>query len=150
MTGYWNEPEKTAEVIDEAGWMHTGDIAIMDRDGYVSVTGRIKDMVIRGGENVYPREIEELLYSHPDIVDAAVIGVPDARYGEELMAFLRMRPGADAPTTDAIRAFCDGKIAHYKVPRYVEVVDEFPLTVTGKVRKVELRAQARDRMRVAD
>ena len=150
MTGYWNQPEKTAEVIDEAGWMHTGDIAIMDRDGYVSVIGRIKDMVIRGGENVYPREIEELLYSHPDIVDAAVIGVPDARYGEELMAFLRITPGADAPSVEAIRAFCDGKVAHDKVPRYVEVVDEFPMTVTGKVRKVELRAQARVRSRVAD
>jgi fatty-acyl-CoA synthase len=149
MTGYWNQPEKTAEVIDDAGWMRTGDIAVMDRDGYVSVTGRIKDMVIRGGENVYPREIEELLYLHPDIVDAAVIGVPDARYGEELMAFLRIRSGADAPTTESIRAFCDGKIAHYKVPRYVEVVDEFPTTVTGKVRKVELREQARVRLEPA-
>jgi len=149
MTGYWNQPEKTAEVIDDAGWMRTGDIAVMDRDGYVSVTGRIKDMVIRGGENVYPREIEDLLYLHPDIVDAAVIGVPDARYGEELMAFLRIRSGADAPTTESIRAFCDGKIAHYKVPRYVEVVDEFPTTVTGKVRKVELREQARVRLEPA-
>jgi fatty-acyl-CoA synthase len=146
MTGYWNQPEKTAEAIDDAGWMHTGDIAVMDRDGYIRVTGRIKDMVIRGGENVYPREIEDLLYLHPDIVDAAVIGVPDPRYGEELMAFLRIRPGAGAPTTESIRAFCDGKIAHYKVPRYVEVVDEFPMTVTGKIRKVELREQARLRL----
>ena len=146
MTGYWDQPEKTAEAIDDAGWMHTGDIAVMDEAGYISVTGRIKDMVIRGGENVYPREIEEFLYSHPDIVDVAVIGVPDARYGEELMAFLRIKPGAQAPTDDAIRAYCAGKIAHFKVPRYVAIVDEFPMTVTGKVRKIELREQARRRL----
>ena len=146
MTGYWDQPEKTAEAIEDAGWMHTGDIAVMDEAGYISVTGRIKDMVIRGGENVYPREIEEFLYSHPDIVDVAVIGVPDARYGEELMAFLRIKPGAQAPTDDAIRAYCAGKIAHFKVPRYVAIVDEFPMTVTGKVRKIELREQARRRL----
>jgi fatty-acyl-CoA synthase len=146
MAGYWNQPDKTAEAIDGSGWMHTGDVAVMDRDGYITVTGRIKDMVIRGGENVYPREIEELLYRHPDIVDAAVVGVPDTKYGEELMAFLLIRPGAETPTAESIRAFCDGKITHYKIPRYVEVIEEFPLTVTGKVRKVELREHALHRV----
>jgi fatty-acyl-CoA synthase len=146
MAGYWNQPDKTAEAIDASGWMHTGDIAVMDRDGYISVTGRIKDMVIRGGENIYPREIEELLYRHPDIVDAAVVGVPDTRYGEVLMAFLLIRPGSETPTAESLREFCDGRIAHYKIPRYVEVIEEFPLTVTGKVRKVELRDQARERV----
>jgi fatty-acyl-CoA synthase len=139
MLGYWNEPEKTAEVIDSARWMHTGDLAVMDAEGYLNIVGRIKDMVIRGGENVYPREIEEFLYSHPDIVDAQVIGVPDERYGEELMAWVRLRPGAERLTADALRDFCAGKLAHYKVPRYVKIVDEFPMTVTGKIRKVEMR-----------
>ena len=138
MLGYWDEPEKTAEVLVD-GWMHTGDIAVMDADGYVEITGRIKDMVIRGGENIYPREIEEFLYTHPDVLDAQVIGVPDERYGEELMAWLRLRPGAEPLDADAVRAFCTGKLAHYKIPRYVRVVDEFPMTVTGKVRKVEMR-----------
>ena len=139
MLGYWNEPEKTAEVIDAARWMHTGDLATMDEAGYLNIVGRIKDLVIRGGENVYPREIEEFLYSHPDIVDAQVIGVPDERYGEELMAWIRLRPGADALTAEAVRAYCTGRIAHYKIPRYVKVVDGFPMTVTGKIRKVEMR-----------
>jgi fatty-acyl-CoA synthase len=142
MAGYWGQPDKTAEAIDSEGWMHTGDIAEMDGDGYIKVTGRTKDMVIRGGENIYPREIEEVLYLHPDVVDAAVVGVPDVKFGEELMAFLLVRQGADYPTAESIRAFCDGKIAHYKIPRYVKVIDEFPLTVTGKVRKIELREQA--------
>jgi fatty-acyl-CoA synthase len=146
MAGYWAQPDKTAEAIDPAGWMRTGDIAEMDSDGYIKVTGRIKDMVIRGGENIYPREIEEVLYLHPDIVDAAVVGVPDAKYGEELMAFLLIRPGAEKPTAQSIRAFCQGKVAHYKIPRYIEVTNEFPLTVTGKVRKVELREQAGRRL----
>jgi fatty-acyl-CoA synthase len=114
----------------------------MDDDGYLSITGRIKDMVIRGGENVYPREVEEFLYTHPDILDAQVIGVPDDRYGEELMAWIRMRPGADPLTIAGLRAFCEGQLAHYKVPRYVHIVDEFPMTVTGKVRKVEMRERA--------
>jgi fatty-acyl-CoA synthase len=144
MKGYWNDSEKTAEAIDAAGWMHTGDLGVMDEDGYVRITGRIKDMVIRGGENIYPREIEEFLYTHPDIVDAQVVGVPDERYGEELVAWIRLREGAEAPTAESLRAFCDGKIAHYKIPRYVQVIDEFPLTVTGKVRKVDLRARAAD------
>jgi fatty-acyl-CoA synthase len=142
MLGYWNEPEKTADVIDAARWMHTGDLATMDDDGYVSITGRSKDMVIRGGENVYPREVEEFLYTHPDIVDAQVVGVPDEKYGEEIMAWIRMRPGAEPLTADSLRAYCAGQLAHYKVPRYVHIVDEFPMTVTGKVRKVEMRARA--------
>jgi fatty-acyl-CoA synthase len=139
MLGYWEQPEKTAEAIDPDGWMHTGDLATMDADGYVAITGRIKDLVIRGGENVYPREVEEFLYTHPDILDAQVIGVPDAKFGEELMAWVRLREGAVEMTADTLRAFCAGKLAHYKVPRYVHVVDEFPMTVTGKVRKVEMR-----------
>jgi fatty-acyl-CoA synthase len=138
MIGYWDEPEKTAEVLRN-GWMHTGDLAVMDGDGYLSIVGRIKDMVIRGGENVYPREIEEFLYTHPDIVDAQVIGVPDEKYGEELMVWVRLREGADELTAESLREFCSGKLAHYKIPRYVHVVDEFPMTVTGKVRKVEMR-----------
>jgi fatty-acyl-CoA synthase len=142
MLGYWNEPEKTAEVIDPARWMHTGDLATMDDDGYVSITGRSKDMVIRGGENVYPREVEEFLYTHPDILDAQVIGVPDEKYGEEIMAWICLRPGAEPLTADSVRAYCAGQLAHYKVPRYVHIVDEFPMTVTGKVRKVEMRARA--------
>ncbi len=139
MLGYWNDPEKTAEAIDSARWMHTGDLATMDDDGYIAITGRIKDMVIRGGENIYPREIEEFLYTHPDILDAQVIGVPDAKYGEELMAWLRMREGAEPLTAATLREFCLGKLAHFKIPRYVHVVDEFPMTVTGKISKVEMR-----------
>jgi fatty-acyl-CoA synthase len=142
MLGYWNQPDKTAESIDTARWMHTGDLAVMDDAGYVNITGRIKDMVIRGGENIYPREIEEFLYTHPDVLDAQVIGVPDAHYGEELMAWVRLRPGAAPLTADALREFCTGKLSHYKIPRYVHVVDEFPMTVTGKVRKVEMRERA--------
>jgi fatty-acyl-CoA synthase len=139
MLGYWNQRDKTDEVIDAARWMHTGDLAVMDAEGYLNIVGRIKDMVIRGGENVYPREIEEFLYTHPDIVDAQVIGVPDERYGEELMAWVRLREGAEPLTAEALREFCTGRLAHYKVPRYVKIVDEFPMTVTGKVRKVEMR-----------
>jgi fatty-acyl-CoA synthase len=142
MLGYWDEPSKTAEAIDPARWMHTGDLATMDAEGYLNIVGRIKDMVIRGGENVYPREIEEFLYTHPDIVDAQVIGVPDERYGEELMAWVRLRPGVAALTAESLREFCAGRLAHYKIPRYVHVVDEFPMTVTGKIRKVEMREEA--------
>ncbi|MEV7119418.1 AMP-binding protein [Kitasatospora griseola] len=142
MLGYWGEPERTAEVIDPDGWMHTGDLAVMDEDGYLSITGRSKDMVIRGGENLYPREIEEFLYTHPDVLDVQVIGVPDARYGEELMAWVRMREGARPLTAEAVREYCTGRLAHFKIPRYVHVVDEFPMTVTGKIRKVEMREQA--------
>ncbi len=142
MLGYWEEPVKTAEVLDRAGWMHTGDLATMDADGYLEIVGRIKDMVIRGGENIYPREIEEFLYSHPDIADVQVIGVPDERYGEELCAWVRLREGSDGLTIEALREFCKGKLAHYKVPRYIQVVDEFPMTVTGKIRKVEMRERS--------
>ncbi|MFF4318183.1 AMP-binding protein [Streptomyces sp. NPDC001568] len=142
MLGYWGEPEKTAEAVDPEGWMHTGDLAVMDGEGYLAITGRIKDMVIRGGENLYPREIEEFLHSHPDVLDVQVIGVPDPKYGEELMAWVRMREGAEPLTADAVRAYCHGRLAHFKIPRYVHVVDEFPMTVTGKIRKVEMRAAA--------
>ncbi|MBB6378179.1 fatty-acyl-CoA synthase [Pseudonocardia eucalypti] len=142
MLGYWNEPEKTAEAIDAGRWMHTGDLAVMDSDGYLSITGRIKDMVIRGGENIYPREIEEFLYTHPDVLDAQVIGVPDARYGEELCAWVRMREGAEPLTAESLREYATGKLAHYKIPRYVHLVDDFPMTVTGKVRKVEMRERS--------
>jgi fatty-acyl-CoA synthase len=142
MLGYWEEPAATAEAIDEARWMHTGDLATMDSDGYLNIVGRIKDLVIRGGENVYPREVEEFLYTHPDIADVQVIGVPDAKYGEELMAWVVLRPGAGPLTADAVRAFCTGRLSHYKIPRYVHVVDGFPMTVTGKVRKVEMREKS--------
>ena len=141
MLGYWNQPDKTDEVLQD-GWMHTGDIAVMDDSGYVQITGRIKDMVIRGGENIYPREIEEFLYTHPDILDAQVIGVPDSKYGEELCAWIRMREGAEPLDAAAVRTFATGKLAHYKIPRYVMVVDDFPMTVTGKVRKVEMREKS--------
>jgi fatty-acyl-CoA synthase len=143
MLGYWEQPDKTAEAIDPARWMHTGDLAVMDDDGYLMITGRIKDMVIRGGENIYPREIEEFLYTHPDVLDAQVIGVPDERYGEELMAWIRMREGVEPLTVEAVREFCKGQLSHYKIPRYVHIVDEFPMTVTGKIRKVQMRAEAR-------
>jgi fatty-acyl-CoA synthase len=139
MLGYWNQPDRTAEAIDPARWMHTGDLAIMDDEGYVNITGRIKDMVIRGGENIYPREIEEFLYSHRDIQDAQVIGVPDTKYGEELMVWIKLTAGAEPLSAEALREFCTGKLAHYKIPRYVHIVEEFPMTVTGKIRKVEMR-----------
>jgi fatty-acyl-CoA synthase len=138
MHGYWDDMTRTAMTIDRDGWMHTGDLAIMDEDGYCNIVGRIKDMVIRGGENVYPREIEEFLYTHPEIEDVQVIGVPDARYGEELMAWVRLREGAQL-SEDDVRTYCRGRIAHFKIPRYVKFVDSFPMTVTGKVRKVEMR-----------
>jgi fatty-acyl-CoA synthase len=142
MAGYWNDPERTAEVIDADGWMHSGDLGAMDACGYVQITGRIKDIVVRGGENISPREIEEFLYTHPDIVDGHVIGVPDVRYGEELMAVVKLRAGAPELTIERLREFCTGRIAHFKIPRYLWIVDEFPMTVTGKVRKVEMRQRA--------
>ena len=141
MLGYWEDPERTAEAIDADGWMHTGDLATMDAEGYVNIVGRIKDLVIRGGENVYPREVEEFLYTHPDIADVQVIGVPDERYGEELMAWVLARSGASL-TPSEVREFCRGRIAHYKIPRYVKLVDGFPMTVTGKVQKFRMREQA--------
>jgi fatty-acyl-CoA synthase len=148
MLGYWDEPDKTAAAIDAAGWMHTGDLATMDDDGYVRIVGRSKDMVIRGGENVYPREIEEFLYTHPDIADVQVVGVPDPRYGEEVAAFVIVREGARLDT-DAVREFCAGRIAHYKVPRYVIRTDEFPMTITGKVQKFRLRDAAIEQLGLA-
>ncbi|MEU4496272.1 AMP-binding protein [Streptomyces sp. NBC_00210] len=139
MLGYWDEPAKTAEAIDAGRWMHTGDLAVMREDGYVQIVGRIKDMIIRGGENVYPREIEEFLYTHPKIADVQVVGVPDERYGEEILACVIPRDPADPPTLEDISAFCREQLAHYKIPRRVEILTDFPMTVSGKVRKVELR-----------
>jgi fatty-acyl-CoA synthase len=138
MTGYWNDAAKTAEAIDVGGWMHTGDLATMDEQGYVNIVGRLKDMVIRGGENVYPREIEEFLYRHPKVQDVQVVGVPDPRYGEEVCAWIKLREGESA-TDEEIRDFCRGQIAHYKIPRYVRFVDAFPMTITGKVQKFIIR-----------
>ncbi len=138
MSGYWSDPERTAEAIDADGWMHTGDLAVMDDDGYLNIVGRSKDMVIRGGENVYPREVEEFLYTHPAVLDVQVVGVPDERYGEELVAAVRLQEDATA-TEDEIREHCRGRIAHYKVPRYVLFVDEYPMTISGKVQKYLLR-----------
>ena len=138
MLGYWNDPERSEDSIDTEGWMHSGDLATMDSEGYVNIVGRIKDMIIRGGENIYPREIEEYLYGHPAIEDVQVIGVPDIKYGEQVMAWVKLREGAEA-TGEEIKEFCRGRIAHFKVPRHVKFVDGFPMTVTGKVRKVEMR-----------
>jgi fatty-acyl-CoA synthase len=144
MLGYWDDPDRTAESIDRARWMHTGDLAQMRDDGYLMIVGRIKDMVIRGGENVYPREIEEFLHSHPDIADVQVIGVPDETYGEELCAWVRMREGAEPLDAAAVRAYATGRLSHHKIPRYVLVVDDFPMTVTGKVRKAQMREESPD------
>jgi fatty-acyl-CoA synthase len=138
MHGYWGDAEKTREAIDDEGFMHTGDLAVMDAQGYVNIVGRIKDMVIRGGENLYPREIEEFLYRHPQVQDVQVVGVPDSRYGEELCAWIIAKPGQSV-TEDDIRAFCQGQIAHYKVPRYIRFVEAFPMTVTGKIQKFKIR-----------
>ncbi len=149
MKGYWNDDERTAMAIDEDGWMHTGDLATMDAEGYVNIVGRIKDMIIRGGENVYPREIEEFLYAHPRIQDVQVVGVPDAKYGEEILACVQTEDGA-AITVGEIKEFCDGKIAHFKVPRYVQLVSEFPMTVTGKIQKFKLRDDAVAELGLAD
>ena len=142
MLGYWREDDKTAQAIDSDGWMHTGDLAVMRADGYCNVVGRIKDMIIRGGENIYPREIEEFLYTHPDVEDAQVIGVPDDTYGEEVCAWIRMKANREPLDAAALRTFASGRLAHYKIPRYVHLVDEFPMTVTGKIRKVDMRAES--------
>ena len=142
MLGYWREDDKTAQAIDSDGWMHTGDLAVMRTDGYCNVVGRIKDMIIRGGENIYPREIEEFLYTHPDVEDAQVIGVPDDTYGEEVCAWIRMKANREPLDAAALRAFASGRLAHYKIPRYVHLVDEFPMTVTGKIRKVDMREES--------
>lgn len=141
MLGYWNDEAATRAAIDPSGWMHTGDLATMDDEGYVNIVGRIKDMIIRGGENVYPREVEEFLHGHPAVSEAQVIGVPSIKYGEEVMAWVRIRPGAEL-SEEGLRAFCTGKIATFKVPRYWKIVDEFPMTVTGKVQKFRMREVA--------
>ncbi|NNC74941.1 MAG: AMP-binding protein [Acidimicrobiia bacterium] len=149
MMGYWNDTERTLETIDPDGWLRTGDLATMDRFGYVNIVGRIKDMIIRGGENIYPREIEEFLFTHPGVVDAQVIGVPDQRFGEQLMAWIKPAPGVDL-TEDDVREFCKGRIAHYKVPAYIRFIDEFPMTVTGKIQKFRLREMGIDDLGIAD
>ncbi|HJQ94827.1 MAG TPA: AMP-binding protein [Acidimicrobiia bacterium] len=149
MRGYWDNREATSESIDEAGWMHTGDLATMDEEGYVNIVGRIKDMVIRGGENVYPREVEEFLYGHPAIVDVQVIGVPDVKYGEELCAWVRLREGQSL-SIEELREFCEGRIAHYKIPRYLRISEEFPLTVTGKVQKFKMRELSIEELGLAE
>lgn len=149
MQGYWEDPERTAESIDAQGWMHTGDLAVMDDDGYLNIVGRIKDMIIRGGENVYPRELEEFLYGHPGIRDVQVIGVPDIKYGEEIMAWVQVDPGTELDA-EGVRAFCKGKIAHYKIPRYVSVIEEFPMTVTGKIQKFKLQELAIEQFGLSD
>ncbi|MEV4612718.1 AMP-binding protein [Kitasatospora sp. NPDC049258] len=142
MLGYWDEPERTAEAVDRDGWMHTGDLAVMHPDGYLAVVGRIKDMIIRGGENIYPREIEEFLHTHPEVADVQVVGVPDERYGEEVFAFVVLRDPATGPAPEELAEYCRGRLARFKAPRHVRVVDAFPMTVSGKVRKNELRERA--------
>jgi fatty-acyl-CoA synthase len=146
MLGYWEDDEKTREAIDDDGWMHSGDLAEMREDGYCNIVGRIKDMVIRGGENIYPKEIEEFLYHHPDVEDVQVIGVPDEKYGEELCAWIKMKADAEPLDVDAVREFCTGRLAHYKIPRYVMIVEEFPMTVTGKIRKVVMREETAEKL----
>ena len=149
MQGYWENPEATREAIDDEGFMHTGDIGVLDAAGYLNIVGRSKDMVIRGGENLYPREIEEVLFQHPAVASAQVVGVPDARMGEELMAWIVLRDDATA-TEDDIRAFCRDQLAHFKVPRYVKFVDDFPMTVTGKIQKFKMRATAIEELGLKD
>jgi fatty-acyl-CoA synthase len=138
MLGYWDDPDATRGAIDEARWMHTGDLAVMDDDGYVNIVGRIKDMIIRGGENIYPREIEEFLHTHPDVADVQVVGVPDERYGEQVCAWVVLTTGASV-NEEELREFCRGKIARYKIPHYIRFVDSFPMTVTGKIQKFKMR-----------
>src|SRR5512140_270631 len=138
MLGYWDNEQATRQAIDTGRWMHTGDLAVMDDAGYINIVGRIKDMVLRGGENIYPREVEEFLYTKPEIADVQVIGVPDVKYGEELMAWVKLRAGANL-TGDELRAFCKGKIATFKIPKYWKFVDGFPMTVNGKIQKYKMR-----------
>ena len=145
MKGYYNNPEATNEAIDEDGWLHTGDLATMDENGYCRITGRLKDMIIRGGENIYPREIEEFLYKHPKILDVQVVGVPDERYGEEVMAWIILKDGETA-TAEEIREFCRGNISRHKIPRYIEFTDSYPMTASGKIQKFKLREMAKQRL----
>jgi fatty-acyl-CoA synthase len=149
MQGYWNDEERTAEAIDADGWMHTGDLAILDEEGYCNIVGRLKDMVIRGGENVYPREIEEFLYSNPEIQDVSVFGVPDDKYGEEICTWIKLKAGSTASEED-IMEFCKGQIAHYKVPRYIKFVEAFPMTVTGKMQKFIMREKMMEELNLKE
>jgi fatty-acyl-CoA synthase len=149
MKGYWQDPERTREAVDEAGWMHTGDLGVIDAHGYANVTGRLKDVIIRGGENIYPLEVEEFLFGHAKVQAVQVCGVPDGRFGEEVCAWIQLKAGASA-SVEEIQEFCRGRIAHYKIPRYIRFVDEFPLTVTGKVQKFEMRAQMIRELGVAE
>jgi fatty-acyl-CoA synthase len=149
MRGYWDDPEQTAEAIDAAGWMHTGDLATLDDEGYCNIVGRIKDMVIRGGENIYPREVEEFLFRHPKIEAAQVVGVPDPRYGEELCAWIKLRNG-EFMTEEEVRDYCQGQVAHYKIPQYICFVSEFPMTVTGKIQKFLIRQEMMDRLGLSE
>ncbi|RDE23548.1 AMP-binding protein [Parageobacillus thermoglucosidasius] len=149
MKGYYKNPGATKEVIDEDGWLHTGDLAVMDENGYCRITGRLKDMIIRGGENIYPREIEEFLYKHPKILDVQVVGVPDEKYGEEVMAWIILKEGQTA-TAEEIREFCRGKISRHKIPRYIEFTDSYPMTASGKIQKFKLREMAKQRLGLAD
>ena len=150
MLGYWENQPATDEVLQSDGWMHTGDLATMDEEGYIRIVGRIKDMVIRGGENIYPKEIEDFLYTHPDISDVQVVGIPDEKFGEELVAWVQLRPDGPSLSTQAIQEFCRGKISHYKIPRYIKIVNQYPLTVTGKVQKFKLREMAIEELKAAD
>jgi fatty-acyl-CoA synthase len=149
MRGYWGDAERTRDVIDAGGWMHTGDLGVIDAEGYCNIVGRVKDMIIRGGENISPREIEEFLYRHPAVFDVAVVGIPDVRYGETVCACIRLRAGMTA-TEEDIREFCRGQIAHYKVPRYVRFLDSFPLTISGKVQKYLIREQLRSEFKITE
>ncbi|WP_188068082.1 AMP-binding protein [Brevibacillus brevis] len=141
MKGYYNMPEETGKAIDHEGWLHTGDLATVDEEGYYRITGRLKDMIIRGGENIYPREVEEFLYTHPKVLDVQIVGVPDAKYGEQVLACIRVKPH-ETLSEDEVRDYCEGKIAHYKIPRYIQFVDEYPMTASGKIQKFKLREQA--------
>ena len=144
MKGYYNNEEATREAIDEDGWLRTGDIAVMDEDGYIDITGRIKDVIIRGGENIYPREVEEFLYTHPAIADVQIVGVPDSKYGEELMAWIIPKKGTDLDE-ESVRSFCRGNISHHKIPKYITFIDEYPMTASGKIQKFKLREMSIDK-----
>jgi fatty-acyl-CoA synthase len=143
MKGYYKNPDATKEAIDEEGWLHTGDLAVMDENGYCKITGRLKDMIIRGGENIYPREIEEFLYTHPAILDVQVVGVPDAVYGEEVVAWIILKEDAELTPAD-LREYCKGKISRHKIPRYIEFTKQYPMTASGKIQKFKLREQAKE------
>jgi fatty-acyl-CoA synthase len=149
MLGYWEDEEKTRASVNASGWMHTGDMAVIDEEGYCNIVGRIKDMIIRGGENIYPREVEEYIFRHPKVQDVQVVGLPDRKYGEELCAWIVLREGQQV-TEEDIRAFCDGQIAHYKIPKYIRFVDGFPMTVTGKVQKYLIRQKMKDELKLEE